>query len=165
MGVAGCGQGVAAEFLPARGMVPPRPKLEVCGAGYSVPGQLHSAVIVVGGRCVYGPVRCAWLRGGYRPYLCGQRRRGQITGNGNEDGLGPFADVAERTDGAYLVVVGGACRDAGVSVAGAGEVVAAELYPAAGGGPGPEFVTQCAGHGRPAQFDGAVCPLRGQLGG
>lgn len=111
MGVAGCGQGIAAEVLPARGMVPPSPELVACGAGYCVPGQFRGAVVVVRGRCIYGPGRCAGKRGRDGPCLCGERRCGQITGHGNVDGLGPFADVAERTDGAYLVVVGCAGRD------------------------------------------------------
>ena len=145
-------------------MVPPGPEFVACGAGYCVPGQLRGAVVVVRGRCIYGPGRCAWKRGRDGPRLGGQFRCGQISGHGNVDGLGPFADVAERSDGAYLVVVGCAGRDRGVGEAGVGEVVAAELQPAAGGGPGPEFVTECAGHGRPAQFNGAFLALRGQLG-
>ena len=40
-----------------------------------------------------------------------------------------------------------------------GQVLAAELVPAAGFGPGPQFVADGAVDRLPAQFDGVVCGL------
>ena len=94
---------------------------------------------------------------------CRRRGGGGCCGGcapGEGDIVGPVAFGAGAVMGADGVVVFRARDEAGVAVAGRGEGAVVELLPAAGAGPGPEFVAVRPGDLFPAYVDGRLAGLR-----